>query len=169
MALRREINGGVCLIICPNNGLLIKTKYKQKTYIPVVHLYRLFTLVIIQVLMADLNIVYISPFCKWNADFFFPFTIFSSFMSVVPNYLVLYYRYNSAWISKYISNNNFSMIHSLFFKNMYTERQKKLITFLERHLFKSKALKWIKIGHRLAIVVLTNHISKTNVCLNQKE
>ena len=45
-------------------------------------------------------------------------------------------------------------------RKTYTERQKKLITSLERHLLKSKALKWIIIGHRLAIVVLTNHNCK---------
>ena len=50
----------------------------------------------------------------------------------------------------------------------YTERQKKLITSLEQHSLKSKALKWIKIGHRLAIVLLTKHISKSK-CLRVKK
>ena len=51
----------------------------------------------------------------------------------------------------------------------YNERQKKLITSLERHLLKSKALRWIIIGHRLAIVVLTNHISKNKRLLESKK
>ena len=40
----------------------------------------------------------------------------------------------------------------------YTERQKKLITFAERHSLKSKASKLIIFGHSLAIVILTKHI-----------
>ena len=40
----------------------------------------------------------------------------------------------------------------------YTERQKKLITSSERHTLKSKAQKFIIIGHRLAIILLTKHI-----------
>ena len=50
----------------------------------------------------------------------------------------------------------------------YTERQKKLITSSERHSLKSKASEWIIFGHSLAIVLLTKHISKTNVWLSQK-
>ena len=48
--------------------------------------------------------------------------------------------------------------HMLLLKVMYTERQKKLITSSERRSLKSKALKWLLIGHRLAIVLLTKHI-----------
>ena len=44
--------------------------------------------------------------------------------------------------------------------NVYTEHQKKLITSSEQHTLKSKALKWIIIGQRLAIILLTKHISK---------
>ena len=44
--------------------------------------------------------------------------------------------------------------------SMYTERQKKLITSSERHTLKSTAFKWIIIGHRLAIILLTKHIKK---------
>ena len=40
----------------------------------------------------------------------------------------------------------------------YTERQKKLITSSERHTLKSKAQKWIIIGHRLGIILRTKHI-----------
>ena len=40
----------------------------------------------------------------------------------------------------------------------YTERQKKLITSSERHTLKSKALKSVMIGHRLAKILLTKHI-----------
>ena len=40
----------------------------------------------------------------------------------------------------------------------YTERQKKLIISSERHTLKSKALKLIIIGHRLAILLLAKHI-----------
>ena len=47
---------------------------------------------------------------------------------------------------------------------IYTEHQKKLITYSERHTLKSKAQKWIIIGHRWAIILLTKHISK-NLCL----
>ena len=50
-----------------------------------------------------------------------------------------------------------------------TERQKKLITSSERHSLKSKALKWIIIGHRLAIVLLTKHISKIKRVIESKE
>ena len=41
---------------------------------------------------------------------------------------------------------------------IYTERQKKLITSSERHTLKSKALKRIIIGLRLAKILLTKHI-----------
>ena len=37
-----------------------------------------------------------------------------------------------------------------------------------RATLKSQTFKWIIIGHRLAIVLLTNHISKNNVCLSEK-
>ena len=58
------------------------------------------------------------------------------------------------------SGNNDEWLLNVFLKRKYTERQNKLITSLERHTLKSKALKWIIIGDRLAIVLLTKHIKK---------
>ena len=48
-----------------------------------------------------------------------------------------------------ISRNDFKYLYLTFIN--YTEHQKKLITSSERHSLKSKALKWIIIGHRLKI------------------
>ena len=50
----------------------------------------------------------------------------------------------------------------------YAERQKKIIASSERHSLNSKALKWLIIGHRLAIVLLTKHISKNKHLLESK-
>ena len=52
---------------------------------------------------------------------------------------------------------------------IYTERQKKLITSAERHTLKSKAFKWIIIGHTLAIIILTKHIYKKKRLLESKQ
>ena len=51
---------------------------------------------------------------------------------------------------------------------IYTERQKKFITSPEWHSLNSKALKWIVIGHRLAIVLLAKHIPKNKRLLEPK-
>ena len=51
---------------------------------------------------------------------------------------------------------------------IYTKHHKQLITSSERHSLKSKALKLLIIGHRLAIVLLTKHVSKKNICFTQK-
>ena len=54
-------------------------------------------------------------------------------------------------------------------KGIYTEHQKKLIISVEWHSLKSNTLKWLIIGHRLAIwYSLPSTSQKTNVCLSQK-
>ena len=67
--------------------------------------------------------------------------------------------------SRVMQNWKLSMCCSLRIKwdvlgSTYTERQNKLITSSEQHALKSKALKWIMIGDRLALVLLTKYISK---------
>ena len=53
--------------------------------------------------------------------------------------------------------------------HVYTEHQKKLITSSEQYSLKSQALKWIIIGHRLAIVLLTKHTSKKKRLIESKK
>ena len=64
---------------------------------------------------------------------------------------------------------NLVFSYYLTMQSKYTERQKKLITSSERHSLKSEALKWIIIGHRLAIELLTKHISKIKHLIESKE
>ena len=52
--------------------------------------------------------------------------------------------------------------------NTLSVKRNLIITSSERHTLKSKALTWIIIGHRLAIILLTKHIYKFYVFLSQK-
>ena len=51
---------------------------------------------------------------------------------------------------------------------IYTERQKKLITFSEWHSLKSTASKWFIFGHRLGQFILNKHIRRKKSLLQSK-
>ena len=99
-------------------------------------------------------------------------------LSLLSSLLLGYWQKNAGilWEEEIMQNTHYGKSTSLnaeFYTSAsvfakYTERQKKLITSLERHSLKSKALKLIKIGHRLAIVLLTKHISKSKCLESQK-
>ena len=75
------------------------------------------------------------------------------------------YMFISDTIYNYSSDDIIVILHD---RLMYTERQKKLITFLERYLLKSTASKWMIFGLMLATVLLITHVQKQRNRICQK-
>ena len=62
----------------------------------------------------------------------------------------------------------FWCVQSYFQIILYTLSVKRSLSLLPRHSLNSKATKWIIFGHRLAIVLLTKHISRSKLLLESK-